>query len=275
MFEGSEHIGRAVRSLRGTVGATIICLIALAAAGGCGTPPRGPVVFYLDGAGYYSSAGKVNRGLRRAGYTGHFERFSWSAYLGPAHDHLVAAKSRYVARRLAGKIEKVRRGDPDGQINVMGLSAGTAVILQALEQLPTGIQVDNVVLFSPSVSANHDLTKALRHVRRTLYATCSPNDRILGSLIVNADGKFGTPAGRSGFRIRRPGAEAETAYRKVVNLHWKPGYLAYDWDGGHTAVTNSKFIAAVVAPRILSSEPYPLDRSVSCRLASRQTGGGS
>jgi pimeloyl-ACP methyl ester carboxylesterase len=231
------------------------------------------VVFYLDGAGWYSSAGSVEQGLRQAGCTGQFETFSWSAYLGPAHDHLVTAKSRAVARRLSRKIEKVRRNDPTGQINVMGLSAGTAVVLSALEQLPEGIVVDNVVLFSSSVSADYDLTRTMKHVQRSLYATCSPHDTILKTLAINADGKPGPAAGQTGFRMPRGSGGAAAAYRKVFNLHWQPSYLAFGWDGGHTVVTKASFVASVIAPRVLSTEPYPLDRSVVDKLAARAAGG--
>jgi len=241
---------------------TLLCIAAAGSSSGCGDPVRGPVVFYLDGAGWYSSAASVKQGLRDAGYIGQFRTYAWSAYLGPAHDHIVTSKSRSVARGLARKIEKVRRNDPAGQINVMGLSAGTAVVLFALEQLPKDIAVDNVVLFSPSVSARHDLTKAMKHVRRNLYATYSPHDGILGALVVNADGKRGRPAGRIGFRMTRHGETSNAAYKRVINLPWRPSYLAFDWNGGHTSVTRSKFVATVIAPRMLTTEPYPLDRSV-------------
>lgn len=250
----------------------LICLLAAIAQGRCAVPDRGPVVFYLDGAGYYSSSGSVERGLRDGGYTGAFRTHSWSAYLGPAHDHLVTTRMKSVARGLARKIENVRRNDPGGAIHLMGLSAGTAVILSALELLPDDIAVDTVVLFSPSVSAEHDLTKAMRHVRRSLYATCSRQDGILRALAINADGKRGPPAGRTGFRLPRGREETESAYRRVVNLPWRPSYLAFEWVGGHTSVTNRKFVAAVIAPRVLSAEPHPLDRSVTDRQRAGEGG---
>ncbi|MEE8384659.1 MAG: alpha/beta hydrolase [Dehalococcoidia bacterium] len=261
-------------AFRRLVAGAVLGFAALAALGGCGEPPRGPIVFYLDGAGWYSSAGSVRRGLQEAGYTGKFETFNWSAYLGPAHDHLVTTKSRWVARRLSRKIEEVRENDPTGQINVMGLSAGTAVILSALEQLEKDVAVDNVVLFSPSVSARHDLEKAMRHVRRNLYATCSPHDGILSTLTINADGKRGSPAGRTGFQLPSRGTKTAAAYRRVINLPWLPSYVGFDWSGGHTSVTNPEFVAAVIAPRVLTGEPYPLDRSVMDKLLARRPGGG-
>lgn len=240
---------------------------------GCAEPQKGPAVFYCDGAGWYSSGGSVALGLRDAGFDGTFSTYGWSAMLGPAHDHFVNASSKGIARGLTQRIEKLRRSDPTGQIDVMGLSAGTSVVLLALEQLPAGIEVDNVVLFSPSVSAERNLTKAMQHVRRNLYATCSPYDAICGTLAVNADGVSGPPAGTVGFRLpKQAGAGTDTAYQRVINIPWDPAYLAYDWSGGHTAVTNRRMVGAVIAPRVLTREPYPLDRSVMDRVAARDSG---
>jgi acetyl esterase/lipase len=251
-----------MRPLR-VVCALLSVLLPALSATGCAGPRKGPVVFFLDGAGWYSGSGPVEAGLRRAGYTGAFSRYSWSAFLGPAHDHFVNASSRSIARGLARKLEKVRRNDPHGQIHVVGLSAGTSVILLALEQMAKGMQVDCVVLLSPTVSAEHDLTKAMQHVRRCLYATSSPHDAIVGGLVVNADGRDGPPAGENGFRLPPGGGEkTRAAYARVVNLPWEPSYAGFNWSGGHTGVTSPEFIAAVIAPRLLTSEPFPLDRAV-------------
>jgi len=242
-------------------------LLAAAAAVGCHQPLKAPVVFYLEGAGWYTSGGGVQRGFRQAGYQGQFQTYGWSAFLGPAHDHFVVANNRAVANGLAKRIEKVRRAYPDQPINLLALSAGTAVALNALEQLPDGVMVDNVVLLSSSVSSQRNLTRAMSHVRRNLYATYSPRDALLGALVANADGKPGPPAGRTGFRLVSRTAAAEQAYRRVFNIPWQPSFLAFGWDGGHTSVTRPDFIASVIVPRITRDGPFPLDRSVVDRLA--------
>mgnify|MGYP001168309499 CR=1 FL=1 len=280
------HFGRRPRQLEQhsrierTCGVSIILRCALAAfsigiaAAGCAQPTKGPTVIYLEGAGWYTSGGGVEAGLRDAGYTGEFSRFTWTSFLGPAHDHFVNARSRGIARRLARRIEAQRRKEPDAPIHVMGLSAGTSLVLMALPMLPEDIQVDSVVLFSPSVSSEHNLTEAMKHVRRNLYATSSPYDGILAGLPVNADGKGGAPAGRYGFRMP-PRAKESTlmAYSRVINLPWNPSYLAYGWNGSHTGVTNRRFVKAVIAPRILTNEPFPLDRSILDRAAASPSGG--
>ncbi len=242
-----------------------------ALAAGCSQPVKAPIVFYLEGAGWYTSGGGVKQGFRQGGYQGEFQTYGWSSFLGPAHDHFVIANNRAVANGLARRIEKVRRKYPDQPINVMALSAGTAVVLNALEQLPEGITVDNVVLLSSSVSSERNLTRAMSHVRRNLYATYSSRDALLGALVANADGKAGPPAGRTGFRLPSRTSAAERAYRRVFNIPWQPSHLAFGWDGGHTSVTRADFIAAVIVPRLTRTEPFPLDRSVVDRLAVAST----
>lgn len=236
---------------------------------GCAEKPAATITYYCDGAGWYSSAGSVEAGLRAAGYQGQFHTFSWSSYLGAGPDHFINAGSKLIARGLTHKIEKARQQSPHTAIHVMGLSAGTSIVLNAIEQLPSGVSVNNVVLFSPSVSSLRNLTPIMQHVRGRLYATTSESDGILSTLAVNADGKSGRPAGLVGFQMTsRPSAEVREAYSRVVNLPWRAGYLPYDWNGGHTTVTNRDFVRAVIAPRVLGDEPYPLDRSVADRFAS-------
>jgi pimeloyl-ACP methyl ester carboxylesterase len=219
------------------------------------------MVIFLDGAGHFTAGGNVKKGLRLAGYDGQFKTYVWTSFLGWGADHLLVAGSSLKAKGLADRIEQFRREHPDGDIHVMGLSAGTAVVLNALERLPEGTEVDTVVLFSSSVHANRDLTPALQHVRRALYATCSRYDLILGSLVITADGATGSPAGRTGFRIP-PGVpkEKRVAYAKLVNLSWTPNYVAYGWNGGHVAATKAEFVKHVIAPRVMTPDLFPLDR---------------
>jgi pimeloyl-ACP methyl ester carboxylesterase len=241
--------------------ATGLILAASLCAGGCQAPKQTPVVIFLDGASHFTAGTSVRQGLRLAGYEGDFQNFVWTSFLGWGADHLVVARSKGKAKSLARRIARIRERVPDGEIHIMGLSAGTAVVLNALEQLPAGVDVDSVVLFSSSVSADRDLSPALRHVRGKLYATSSKGDLILRSVVITADGRRAPPAGRTGFRIPRSLPYAERAvYEKVVNLHWKPAYVAFGWNGGHVSATTSKFVRCIIAPRILSRHSFPLDR---------------
>ncbi|HRX85717.1 MAG TPA: hypothetical protein P5572_11930, partial [Phycisphaerae bacterium] len=145
-----------------------------------------------------------------------------------------------------------RRRHPQGYLGVMGLSAGTAVVVSALELLPNDVQVDYVVLFEPSISATRNLAPAMRHVRGKLYATCSANDGILGTLLATADGGPLPPAGKIGFRVPLGlPAGQRPPYARVVNLPWRSKYRRMGWNGGHVSSTTSKFVELVIAPRML------------------------
>ena len=249
-------------------------VIVVACASGCGSAYRSPKVIFLDGAGHFGADFSVRQGLGRAGYLGDFETFSWSSWLGPGADHLVVARSKGKARQLADRVVEVRREYPQGKIYLMGLSAGTALIVSALEQLPKDVCVDGVVLFSSSVSGGRDLTRALQHVNGRLYATCSEHDGILSGVAVNADGGTGLPAGLHGFTMPISIArEGVRQYAKAVNIGWQASYVGFGWHGGHVQATTAGFVEHVIAPRMLSDDPYPLDRPIAGRRVARSPAG--
>ncbi len=243
--------------------AAVLLLSVILMSSGCAPEPFGARVFFCDGAGWYSSTPSVKDGFRRAKVPAQVDTYSWSTFLGPGTDHLLAARNSAVAAGLARKIEEARAADPERPIFVMGLSAGTAVALSAIEQLEQGVTVDAVALLSPSVSARRDLTKVMPRVRYGLFATCSRKDAILSGMVVNADGGSGPPAGINGFSLAKYGRRAEAAYRRVYNLPWRSAYVEHDWDGGHVSVTNARFIANVIIPRLTAQWQHPLDRSVA------------
>jgi pimeloyl-ACP methyl ester carboxylesterase len=239
-------------------------------AGGCADHLACPRVIYLDGAGWYSGDGPVRRGLRAAGFAGRVDRFGWQSLLGALHDHVMAGQGHPDVPRLARRIEELREANPDGKIVLMGLSAGTSLIVAALERLAQGVEVDHVVLLSPSVSSEHDLREALRHVRGRMYATHSPHDSLLAG-VASAGLEHGRPAGQVGFqRPRGLSPEGRRLYRKLVNLPWRGEYAAYGWNGGHVSVTRQEFIRAVIAPRVLQDAPHPLDRRAADRQGSAE-----
>lgn len=260
---GPAVIRRIRRSAAGGLG-PLIAVLSLCAQSGCSEAVPQPTVFYCDGAGWYASGAHVESGLRKAGYRGRFTNYAWSSYLGPTTDHLITARSRLVARGLSRRIEDARRTAPNEPIYVVGLSAGTAVALNAIEELAQGMKVDHVVLFSSSVSASRDLIPVMNNVTGRLYATTSSHDGILKTLVTNADGGDGPPAGLAGFRYSGQGGRIGiNAYNRVFSIPWRASFLQYDWDGGHTTATEAAFVQHVIAPRLFRDRPHPLDRPVS------------
>ncbi len=220
------------------------------------------MVIFLDGAGWSGSQTGVRAGLRDAGFDGQVEVFAWGSLFGAISDHFMVAHKKQKARELADLIAARRAARPGDDLHLMGLSSGTAVILFALEQLPTGVRVNNVVLFSPSISGDYDLSRAMGHVEGFLYATSSPNDGVLAGVRVNSDGGTGQPAGLYGLRIPSR-VERFDVYARVVNLPWRPAYSSLGWNGSHTGATNRDFVRNVIGPRVISTGPQPLNRPLA------------
>ncbi len=233
----------------------IICTLTIAVFSGCANRDHSQKIVFLDGAGHFGAGLSVEIGLRKAGYNGEFKAFAWTSGLGWGADHLLAAKSSSKAAKLARKISEFRKKHPRGYISVMSLSAGSAVLLSALESLPDNVQVDYVVLFQPSVSDTRNLAPALAHVKGKLYTTCSQSDAILAALPITADGKPAPAAGRMGFRIPADLQNNEKSeYEKVVILPWQAKYREDGWGGGHVSSTKPGFVKRVIAPRILPAK---------------------
>lgn len=220
-------------------------------------------VFYLDGAGNFGFGKEsVPIGLTEAGYRGNVEHFIWTTYMGPLVDQMNLSHNRRAARALAQRIRRYQRRHPGRPVDLIGLSAGSGVAIFALEALPPENKVDHVVLLSSSLSAEYDLTQALRRVKHGVYVFWSPGDPVLRGIVPIVGtvdrGEFGArSAGTRGMRLP-PGAELETKvlYRKVFNVEWKPGEA-----GGtvgsvmtlrHAETTRAEFIRAMVGPLLLN-----------------------
>lgn len=237
--------------------------------GGCAAPPdpqrmqRG-YVYYLDGAGgggVTNWAGGVREGLRRAGYDGAGEMFRWETGLGVWSDQTASNEyKRDKAGQLAQRIVTFHQQYPNAPINLIGLSAGTVIAVFALEELPPEVMVDNVILLSGSLSASHDLTRALQRVRGKMYVTTSDRDPVLGALLPfagTADRDSGTSEtiGVEGPRWP-PGASAETRQRYASQLNvipWKEEFARYGNYGGHTDTVSTAFVERYVAPLVKTS----------------------
>jgi len=261
---------------------TVFALFAVFLVGGCASTPSGlPKVlpdrearmkrgylYYLDGAGGGTAkknwAAGVQQGLLEAGYPGAGEMFSWETGRGLIADQDVSVKyKRAKAAKLARELERQAADYPDAPIDILGFSAGTAEAVFALEALPPGVTVRNVVLLGASLSENYDLTKALERVHGRVYLYTSTHDRVLGILMPfsgTADRKFNDPgAGIRGFVLpAHASARTRKLYaEKLVAIPWSKT-LEQDGDfGRHFDNIKMKFIRDHVAPLLMAKPGQP------------------
>ena len=216
-------------------------------------------LYYLDGAGGGTAeknwAGGVKEGFLAAGFPGAGEMMTWETGQGLMADQKASvAYKRAKAGELAAKMQQHAQDYPGTPINLLGFSAGTAVAIFALEELPTEVQVDHVVLLGTSISADYDLTKALRGVKGKVVMYTSTHDRMLGVLMPfsgTADRIYHDPgAGIKGFALPR-GATAATRdlyASKILTIPWTKS-LKEDGDrGNHFDNVKKAFIQHHVAP---------------------------
>ena len=221
-------------------------------------------VYYLDGAGgggVTNWSGGVREGMLAAGYDGAGEMFRWQTGLGVVADQTASNEyKRGQARKLARKIQEYVREHPNAPVTLMGLSAGTAIAAFTLESLPTGIQVEDVILLSGSLSSTYGLTAALRHVNGKMYIFTSHRDAVLQTLVPvsgTADRDSGTTStiGMDGPRLPS-GASTETHRlyaTKIVEVPWKTEFSRYGNYGKHTDTVGAAFVERYVAPLVRTS----------------------
>src|SRR5947207_6777804 len=132
------------------------------------------------------------------------ETVAWShGYLRVIADQVDYARLRQGGHSLACAVCARRQNCPTGGIYLVGHSAGSGVVLAAVEELPPN-SVDGIVLLAPSVSADYDLRPALRVSRQGIDVFYSSRDVFqLGmavSILGTADRRWTAAAGRVGFR---------------------------------------------------------------------------
>jgi pimeloyl-ACP methyl ester carboxylesterase len=225
------------------------------------------MVFYLDGAGGGHALSPwalgVRQGLTAGGFPGDVYMFPWNTGLGATADESVGVDyKRREARKLAGLIRRYQDGHPGRPVTLIGFSAGTAIAVFALEELPRSRQVDDVVLLGSALSRHYDLTEALRRVKNRLVVYTSSEDVVLLGFVAltgTADREFcgACAAGLRGFDRSAAPSDPETTaqYRKVEHIPWRPEFALAGNDGGHADWVLPRFIQEYVAPILRSSAP--------------------
>jgi hypothetical protein len=224
------------------------------------------IVFYVCGAGggsFLSSwAPGVRKGIQDSGRQIEFREFIWQTGLGVLADQTSSVTyKRSKANKLAQSIIDYKKEYPERPVSLIGLSAGTAIVIYTLEALPEECAVDHVILLGSSIGANYDITSALMRVKDNMVVFTSAKDEILTVFVPitgSADRKYvGTDlVGICGFH--QPGMMDEVKqnlYKKVRTIAWQPIFAEVGDNGGHTDKTNPQFVTRYLVPIISANHP--------------------
>jgi len=247
-------------------------------AGGCGgghytSPERYDhgLVVCLSGAG--GMMGEVNRirdGLASGGVDQAIEAFDWSR--GEVFgDQMDVAENRRRAMQLATRVETYLKNHPGQPVHLVGVSAGTGLVVWALESLQ-GVRATGAVLLASSLDTRYDLSRALQNVNGHIYSFNSVADTILSlgvTLAGTVDRGGGVAGGLVGFSPPDGASEAtKRLYQeKLKQFSWNPGEVLLGHLGDHLGATNPTFVRVRIAPLVLGKEPETADKPQARRAA--------
>ncbi len=169
--------------------------------------------------------------------------FVWSHGFGQIVADICDRKHMYDKGELLAKtvLEHTSTGR---KVSVVAKSGGTGVALKALELLPTNT-VETVILLSPAVSPQFDLSMALKAVHGKMYSFNSKYDlfwlALCTSIVCTADGVKTVAAGCAGF------ANPEK-YEKLVEITWNKLMIRSLHFGTHTGTSMYPFLSSYVLP---------------------------
>jgi pimeloyl-ACP methyl ester carboxylesterase len=159
-------------------------------------------------------------------------------------------QNRAESVKLAERITRLRRSDPQRRILLTGHSGGAGFAVFALEQLPPDVQVDALVMLAPAISPEYDLSAALARVKEAAYTFYSERDSLILGAGTNTfgtmDGRREASAGMVGFSL--PPTAEPRQYAKLVELPYQSSWARYSNFGDHWGSLHPSFGRKVVGP---------------------------
>ncbi len=218
-------------------------------------------VYVADGAGNFQIASRTLQSVVQADhYPLQVVPFNWShGYGRVVADQVGYTHARMEGRRLANEVCSYHAAHPEIPIYLVGHSAGSAVVLAALENLPPGV-VDRALLLSPSLSTTYDLRQALSAAQRGIYVYYSTHDYwylgLITGVLGTSDRRWTASSGRYGFEVQDQCAGVNW-YGKLYQRSWQPPDAKLGNYGGHYGNYQPEFLRAYIIPLLQPSTPGP------------------
>jgi hypothetical protein len=214
-------------------------------------PPGGTFILHLPGiAGDAALDHRWMKALEEGGAADRIELYDWTCNDAGVNALEAHERNRGEASRVAAMLSARCAADATGKVILTAESGGAGIAVWALERMPAGVQVDNVLLIAPAVSPDYDLSAALAHVRGKMYYSSSTGDwytlgmctQIFGTM----DAKNTQAAGYVGFRCPKGCDPAQ--YAKLVELKYDSAWARWGNFGGHTGGMSVDFARWFLAP---------------------------
>lgn len=219
-----------------------------------------PVVYLVGGIGHMiilSPSAKFVFPIVGVDYE--FRDYKWQHDWGTElRDLLDEPHLRRKSSQLADEVRELHEREPNRRIYLIGHSAGAAVVIHAAELLPANT-IERIILLSPALSPNYDLTVAFQATKHEIVAFTSRFDATLHatSIFGTADRVFCNSAGLRGFKCpEHLDSEAKRCYERLIQIPWTFDRLLELEGCWHNSSTMPLFLAHEVAPWL--REPPPV-----------------
>ena len=231
---------------------------AVALAGVPATAPE-PKLIHLPGiAGEMRIDHELVSGLIAGGVTDDAVIFDWTGVDRGVPALTNVQRHHQQSARLADAIITAGKHSPGRSIILVAHSAGTGVAVEALEQLPAGVNVQTLVLLASALSPDYDLSPALAHVTGRAYSLFSRYDNLVLGVGTRAFGTYDRvrtdAAGYVGFR--QPPRAVAAAYAKLTQIPYDAAWTRLGNGGDHIGATSRRFARTILAP-VIEGRPMP------------------
>ena len=222
------------------------------------------LVVCLSGAGGMAcEVERLRKGLYKGGVECALENFQWSRK-NVFNDQMDIEENRRQAALLARRIETYQLDYPARPVYLLGVSAGTGLIVWAIEDLKPGHSIDGVFLIASSLDAGYDLTRSLERIDDQMYIFYCLTDPLLsvGSILIGTvDRRHSFAGGFGGFNTPKDADRyTEDIYHsKLTQRGWHLTDIFQGHMGGHLGASNPAFVRKHIAPLITANEPPPGD----------------
>jgi pimeloyl-ACP methyl ester carboxylesterase len=216
---------------------------------------------------------RLRDGLTKAGTPYALPIWQWGSripIMKLAMNEMDVQGNRVTGMELAIWIARYQDQYPGRPVYLVGHSGGGGIAVfaaEALGRMSGKHKLQGMVLLSPSLSANYDLTAAINVCEKGVVSFYNEGDvglLWLGTTIIgNVDGGHGASAGRTGFRP--PGLHDDeirkAAYHRLYQVETSSGLAGII--SNHTSDTQSTFVRQYVAPWILAASWPPPGNEVA------------